>query len=93
MSRKPKKRLVGFVKMRETAELVMILFGFITMSYTYTCDLYKALMYNNHMNSNSLSSRVDVFSVCCPFRGSGDAGSPSAKWRLVRAGVMPALLC
>lgn len=64
MSRKPKKRLVGFVKMRETAELVMILFGFITMSYTYTCDLYKALMYNNHMNSNSLSVPVKG---CCIF--------------------------
>lgn len=37
--------------------------------------------------------RAVVFSVCCPFRSSGDAGSPSAKWRLVRAGVMPALLC
>ena len=28
-------RLVGFVKMRETAEWVMILFGFITMSHTF----------------------------------------------------------
>lgn len=52
------KRQIGFLKMRETAELVMILFEFITMSYTFTCDLYKALMYNNHMQSNSLSVPV-----------------------------------
>lgn len=55
-------------------------------------------MHNNHVNSNVkplvYQLPMDWCIYCLlSFRNSWDAGSQSAKGRLVRAGVVPALLC